>query len=314
MSSHPQKWHLSIICHPPICCCWYPTWSHLKLLWVPCISKYDLQTTEMLSLSLFNQLIQLLCMYTDTSCELGMSFLLALDLITIRQFQNIALFATTSAYLCALALQDLGFQLNNTWSSQTTNWAMACSTPKCVNSSLPSSLAWPLPFWLAFSSCICFQSACVLWSNAAKIQTLLSFLLFSYLPSHAQPSHTMPPSIVWTSPLYLKAASSYDDSIVLLLLWLIPRIPRLGCCIIVSSTITITLVSVVDPSLVFFLTLQIHECYNKDLHGLILFILMVYSHPPLFETHWSMRQSCFLSPNLVQFPPFLFYCIHTPCK
>ena len=36
-----------------------------------------------------------------------------------------------------------------------------------------------------------------------------------------------------------------------------------------------------------------------------------YSHSPVFETPWSMRQSRFLSPNLVRFPPLLFYCIHT---
>ena len=38
-----------------------------------------------------------------------------------------------------------------------------------------------------------------------------------------------------------------------------------------------------------------------------------YSHSPVFETHWSMRQTHFLSSILVWFPPLFFYCLHVPC-
>ena len=55
--------------------------------------------------------------------------------------------------------------------------------------------------------------------------------------------------------------------------------------------------------------LEVTNVFYVLLYAVIYFLC--YSHSPVFETPWSMRQNRFLSPNLVQFPPLLFYCIHT---
>ena len=40
----------------------------------------------------------------------------------------------------------------------------------------------------------------------------------------------------------------------------------------------------------------------------------IYSHSPVFETPWSMRQTWFLSSKVVQFSSLLFHYLHEPCK
>ena len=97
----------------------------------------------------------------------------------------------------------------------------------------------------------CLRAYCVMTTHGYDSDTNFFFLLF---PIHLL-THTALSYCTWLM-LYLKAVPPFVVSSVLLLQWLILRIPLLGDCIIVLPTISIPVAPVVDSSLVFVFTLH----------------------------------------------------------